>query len=98
VVLAGLDLPAATAGNGSAAEPGHQPLPIAGQLEADRQVASLCPYCGVGCQTTIHVRNDHVLRIEGRNGPSNLSRLCVKGRFGFDYVHHPQRLLTADPP
>jgi formate dehydrogenase major subunit len=39
------------------------------------------------------VRNDQVLRVEGRNGPSNRERLCVKGRFGFDYVHHPQRLL-----
>jgi formate dehydrogenase major subunit len=48
----------------------------------------------VGCQTTIHVRADRVLTIEGRDGPSNRGgRLCVKGRFGFDYVHHPQRLL-----
>ncbi|HSL69558.1 MAG TPA: molybdopterin-dependent oxidoreductase, partial [Longimicrobiales bacterium] len=61
--------------------------------DADRVVPSLCPYCGVGCQTTFHVRDEHVIRVLGRNGPSNLGRLCVKGRFGFDYVHHPQRLL-----
>ncbi len=58
----------------------------------ETSVASLCPYCGVGCQTTFHVQDDHILRVSGRNGPSNLGRLCVKGRFGFDYVHHPQRL------
>ena len=62
--------------------------------DADKAVPSLCPYCGVGCQTTYHVRDNRVLRVMGRNGPSNLSRLCVKGRFGFDYVSHPQRLLT----
>ncbi len=61
--------------------------------DADRSVPSLCPYCGVGCQTTYHIRDNHVLRVMGRDGPSNLGRLCVKGRFGFDYVHHPQRLL-----
>jgi formate dehydrogenase major subunit len=55
---------------------------------------SLCPYCGVGCQTVLHVQDNSVVRVSGRDGPSNLSRLCVKGRFGFDYVHHPQRLLV----
>ena len=55
-------------------------------------VDSLCPYCGVGCQAAFHVAENHIIKVEGRNGPSNLGRLCVKGRFGFDYVHHPQRL------
>ena len=62
-------------------------------LDADRSVDSLCPFCGVGCQTRYDVRDNHVLRVMGRNGPSNKGRLCVKGRFGFDYVHHPQRLM-----
>src|SRR5262245_16537030 len=62
--------------------------------DADRTVPSLCPYCGVGCQTTFHVRDERVMRVLGRDGPSNHGRLCVKGRFGFDYVHHPQRLRT----
>ena len=61
--------------------------------DADKSVASLCPYCGVGCQTRYDVRDNRVLRVMGRNGPSNKGRLCVKGRFGFDYVSHPQRLL-----
>jgi formate dehydrogenase major subunit len=59
---------------------------------ADRQVESLCPYCGVGCQTTFNIKDDKILWVDGRNGPSNQERLCVKGRFGFDYVAHPHRL------
>ncbi|HEV3241147.1 MAG TPA: formate dehydrogenase subunit alpha [Casimicrobiaceae bacterium] len=58
----------------------------------DRQVASVCPYCGVGCQLTYHVKDNQIVRVEGRDGPANHERLCVKGRFGFDYAHHPQRL------
>ncbi|MDH5247306.1 MAG: molybdopterin-dependent oxidoreductase, partial [Betaproteobacteria bacterium] len=59
---------------------------------ADREVASICPYCGVGCQLTYHVKDDAIVRVEGRNGLANRERLCVKGRFGLDYVRHPQRL------
>jgi formate dehydrogenase major subunit len=58
----------------------------------DKSVDSLCPYCGVGCQLTYHVKDDKILYVEGRDGPANLSRLCVKGRYGFDYSRHPQRL------
>ncbi|CAG1003560.1 formate dehydrogenase major subunit [Burkholderiales bacterium] len=58
----------------------------------DRTVASVCPYCGVGCQITYHVHENAIVRVEGRDGPANRERLCVKGRFGFDYVSHPQRL------
>ena len=60
----------------------------------DKSVNSLCPYCGVGCQLTYHVKDDKILYVEGRDGPANLSRLCVKGRYGFDYSRHPQRLTT----
>jgi len=59
----------------------------------DREVNSVCPYCGVGCQLTYHIKNDKLLYVSGANGPSNQQRLCVKGRFGFDYVSNPQRLL-----
>ena len=58
----------------------------------DREVASLCPYCGVGCQVNYQVKNDRIVYAEGRNGPANQNKLCVKGRFGFDYIHHPHRL------
>lgn len=58
----------------------------------DRQVDSVCPYCGVGCQLTYHVKENRILYVEGRDGPANHGRLCVKGRYGFDYAHHPHRL------
>src|SRR4051795_12430159 len=58
----------------------------------DREVDSVCPYCGVGCQLTYQIKDDRIVAVQGRDGPSNQNRLCVKGRFGFDYVHHPDRL------
>jgi formate dehydrogenase major subunit len=64
----------------------------AGRVKPDRQVDSVCPYCGVGCQLTYNIEGDRLLFVEGRDGPANHKRLCVKGRFGFDYVHHPDRL------
>ena len=59
---------------------------------ADKKVDSLCPFCGVGCQVTYQVKDEKVIYAEGRDGPANHNRLCVKGRFGFDYIHHPHRL------
>jgi len=59
---------------------------------ADRVVHSLCPFCGVGCQTEVHVKDDKIVQVDGRPGPGNENRLCVKGRFGFDYIHHEGRL------
>ncbi|OJA04572.1 formate dehydrogenase subunit alpha [Halomonas sp. QHL1] len=61
---------------------------------ADRTVDSVCPYCGVGCQLTYHIKDEEILFVDGRDGPSNHNRLCVKGRFGFDYPRHPSRLTT----
>ena len=58
----------------------------------DSKVASVCPYCGVGCQITYNVQDNRIVHVEGRDGPANHERLCVKGRFGFDYVSHPHRL------
>ncbi|MBM3567862.1 MAG: formate dehydrogenase subunit alpha, partial [Alphaproteobacteria bacterium] len=55
-------------------------------------VDSVCPYCGVGCQIVYRIKDDRILAVEGRDGPANQNRLCVKGRFGFDYVSHPHRL------
>ncbi|MEM8975852.1 MAG: formate dehydrogenase subunit alpha [Pseudomonadota bacterium] len=59
---------------------------------ADKVVDTLCPYCGVGCQTKVHVKDNKILYIDGQDGPANNNRLCVKGRFGFDYIHHDDRL------
>ena len=69
----------------------------------DKQVESVCPFCGVGCQLTYNVKDNRILWVEGRDGPANHERLCVKGRYGFDYAHHPHRLTKplirrADAP
>ena len=58
----------------------------------DKKVESVCPYCGVGCLLTFNVKNDKILYTNGRDGPANLSRLCVKGRYGFDYINNEGRL------
>jgi formate dehydrogenase alpha subunit len=62
-------------------------------LTADRTVASTCPYCGVGCQVDLHVRDGVIFRVSGRRDNCvNFGNLCVKGRFGYDYVHAADRL------
>ena len=58
------------------------------------EVASVCPYCGVGCQIDYRIEDNAIVAVQGRDGPANHKRLCVKGRFGFDYVAHPHRLTT----
>ena len=67
---------------------------LIGSQQVDRTVDSVCPFCGVGCQLTYQVKDETIVGVEGRDGPANHSRLCVKGRFGFDYAHHPQRLTV----
>jgi formate dehydrogenase major subunit len=68
------------------------PAREAGKIVADKQVESVCPYCGVGCQLTYHVKANQILFVQGKDGPANSSRLCVKGRYGFDYLQHRHRL------
>ncbi|MCB1740723.1 MAG: formate dehydrogenase subunit alpha [Gammaproteobacteria bacterium] len=60
----------------------------------DQRVDSVCPFCGVGCALTWQVKDDRIVAVEGRDGPANQGRLCVKGRYGFDYPRHPQRLTV----
>ncbi|MFO1219290.1 MAG: formate dehydrogenase subunit alpha [Burkholderiaceae bacterium] len=65
-----------------------------GAQSVDRSVDSVCPFCGVGCLLTYHVKGGRIVGVDGRDGPANHGRLCVKGRFGFDYAHHPHRLTV----
>ena len=58
----------------------------------DKEVKSVCPFCGVGCQVSLKVKDGRIKFVEGINGPANEGRLCVKGRFGFDYITHEHRL------
>ncbi len=60
-----------------------------------RKVQTTCPYCGVGCQIELNIKDSRIVKIYGvEDGSDNKGNLCVKGRFGFDYVHHPDRLTT----
>ena len=68
------------------------PKTLIGSQAVDREVDSVCPFCGVGCLITYKVRDEKIVGVDGRDGPANHSRLCVKGRYGFDYAHHPHRL------
>jgi formate dehydrogenase major subunit len=63
-----------------------------GMETIDKTVDSVCPFCGVGCLLTYHVKSNVIQFVNGKDGPANHGRLCVKGRYGFDYAHHPQRL------
>jgi len=67
---------------------------IGDTADFDREVKSVCPYCGVGCQLSFKIKEERIVRVDGVDGPSNRQRLCVKGRFGFDYIAHPHRLRT----
>lgn len=60
--------------------------------DIDEEVKSICPFCGVGCQVSLKLKDGKIRSVEGINGPANEGRLCVKGRFGYDYIHHPHRL------
>ena len=55
-----------------------------GSQVVDKKVDSVCPFCGVGCLLTYNVKDNVIVSVDGRDGPANHSRLCVKGRFGFD--------------
>ncbi|MBB1161945.1 formate dehydrogenase subunit alpha [Aquariibacter albus] len=75
----------------------------AGLATITKEVDSVCPFCGVGCQLRLHVGPaqesapegpQKVHYVTGLDGPANHGRLCVKGRYGFDYIHHPRRLST----
>ncbi len=64
-----------------------------GDRAAASRVRTTCPYCGVGCQLDLTVRDGRILRSDGAEGvPPNDGRLCVKGRFGYDFANHPDRL------
>jgi predicted molibdopterin-dependent oxidoreductase YjgC len=58
-----------------------------------RRVRTTCSYCGVGCQQELHVKDNRLVQVTGvQDAPPNFGSLCVKGRFGFDFVASPERL------
>ena len=70
------------------------PKTLVGSQVVDKTVDSVCPFCGVGCLLTYKVKDNTIVGVDGRDGPANHNRLCVKGRFGFDYIRHPERLTV----
>ncbi len=68
--------------------------PSLGAGKPDRLVTTTCSYCGVGCQFDLNIKDDKVIRVTSNpHAPVNGMHLCVKGRYGYDYIHHPDRLL-----
>jgi predicted molibdopterin-dependent oxidoreductase YjgC len=60
----------------------------------DRLVMTTCTYCGVGCQFELNIKDEKIIRVTStEKAPVNGNHLCVKGRYGYDFVHHPDRLL-----
>jgi predicted molibdopterin-dependent oxidoreductase YjgC len=70
-------------------------MTVAASLQADRIIRTTCPYCGVGCQLDLHTKDRMIFRVTAPfdAGP-NRGKLCVKGRFGHDYLWHRDRLTT----
>ena len=60
----------------------------------DDEVATICPYCGVGCQLILETKNNEIIRSVPDDGPANLGQACVKGRFGLTFVNSDERLNT----
>jgi formate dehydrogenase major subunit len=59
------------------------------------RIRTTCPYCGVGCQQLLHVQEGEIVKVTGvENAQPNQGRLCVKGRFGYDFIYSPERLKT----
>lgn len=65
-----------------------------GRIHETKEVSTVCPYCGVGCMLKLVIKDDRIIGVKPAQGPANANLLCVKGRFGLDFVHHPQRLTS----
>jgi formate dehydrogenase alpha subunit len=64
-------------------------------IEPDRVVSTTCPYCGVGCNLQLHVKDDFIYRVSSPfDAVVNQGNLCVKGRFGYDFIYHKKRITT----
>jgi formate dehydrogenase alpha subunit len=64
-------------------------------IKEDRTVTTTCPYCGVGCNLELHIKDDFIFKVTSPfDSPVNHGNLCVKGRFGYDYIYHPKRITT----
>ncbi len=66
-----------------------------GRTWETRKIKTTCPYCGVGCQIHLHVKDNEIIKVTGNEDTEpNYGSLCIKGRFGYDFVHSPERLKS----
>jgi predicted molibdopterin-dependent oxidoreductase YjgC len=66
-----------------------------GMIQAEKIVRTVCPYCGVGCKMDLHIKDNLIYRVRAPfDAAPNYGKLCVKGRFGHDFLWHPDRLTT----
>lgn len=64
-------------------------------IAADRVVSTTCPYCGVGCNLELHIKDDYIYKVTSPfDGVVNHGNLCVKGRFGYDFIYNKDRVTT----
>ncbi len=64
-------------------------------LQPDRITSTTCPYCGVGCTLELHLKQDTIYKVTSPfDSPVNHGNLCVKGRFGYDFIYSPKRVTT----
>ncbi|MET0584430.1 MAG: formate dehydrogenase subunit alpha, partial [Candidatus Binatia bacterium] len=64
-------------------------------MTADRVVPTTCPYCGVGCNLELHIKDDYIYKVTSPfEATVNHGNLCVKGRFGYDFIYNKDRVTT----
>jgi formate dehydrogenase alpha subunit len=64
-------------------------------ISADRIAPTTCPYCGVGCKLELHIKDDYIYKVTSPfDGVVNRGNLCVKGRFGYDFIYNKDRVTT----
>ena len=64
-------------------------------IKPDRIVTTTCPYCGVGCNLKLHIKDDFIFKVTSPfDSPVNQGNLCVKGRFDYVFIYHPKRVTT----
>ena len=64
-------------------------------IHPDHIVPTTCPYCGVGCSMELHIKDEYIYKVTAPfDSPVNQGNLCVKGRFGYDFIYHPRRVTS----
>ena len=70
----------------------YSPHKMIREKDVDKKIVTTCPYCGVGCQLEVHIKKEKIVRVKGADEIPNMGKLCVKGRYGLDFVNRKERL------